>query len=184
MQIMRILTRILTPLFQQASGGKTKDYLKCTYRNLESLWELRPGDHIRVRSKIEDELLKKCNVNLRFNTHHLLVIEVVNDTQIRAIHKTRDRGVVEEILSHQPSDVFVLDYECLYTGETAIQRARQDERHIPYNTFSANCEHFVTEVRTGQMQSTQIKRVVEVGVGNLWVFIIAITIAYALWKKL
>lgn len=89
--------------------------------------------------------------------HHLLVNEVIDKSSVKVIHKTTTK-VEEEVKSHEPKDIWVLDYSCKYTGKAAIQRARERVGEGKYNAVTANCEHFVTEVRTGVAQSTQVKK--------------------------
>lgn len=88
--------------------------------------------------------------------HHLLVSEVINKSSIKVIHKTNE--VKEDVRSHEPKDIWLLDYSSEYTGEEAIRRARERLGEGKYNPVTANCEHFVTEVRTGKAQSTQIQK--------------------------
>ena len=85
------------------------------------------------------------------------------------IHKTTPDGVVEEEKCYLPKHVTVLDYKCPYSGEAAIARAR-GKKGERYGLITSNCEHFVTEARTGVGQSHQVQRgvaggVVGVGVG-------------------
>ena len=72
-------------------------------------------------------------------------------TRIKVIHKTGHVihvKVVEEVVSYKPEEIRVLDYESKFTGEEAIKRARALSGES-YGLFTANCEHFVTEARTG-----------------------------------
>ena len=127
------------------------DYANHTTRSIKSLTELKPGDHIRVRG-VEWGLI----------THHLLVIKVIDSTNVRVIHKQGD-GVVEEELSFQPEDITVLDYKSPYSRHDAIQRA-QEHLSEEYCLFTGNCEHFVTEALTGEKQSYQIQSAVFGGI--------------------
>ena len=122
-----------------------------TTRTITSLYDLKPGNHIRVNGDLTD-----CNSGISFYSHHMLVVKVVNDSTIRVIHKTSERGAVEEVMSCSPEQITLLDYDCAYTGQEAIRRARE---HIgeEYSLLWSNCEHFVTEVRTGTDQSRQIQ---------------------------
>ena len=145
-----------------AEGGSAKTYLSCTSRNISSLWDLEPGDHIRVRGEL-GEFIDSYSSDLKIYTHHVLVVAVVDESHVAVIHKTVD-GVLEETREYKPDDITVLDYECRYTGEKAVQRAR--ERKIQtYNLVFSNCEHFVTEVKTGEKLSIQVRTAVKVGVG-------------------
>ncbi|CAI8054132.1 hypothetical protein GBAR_LOCUS29577, partial [Geodia barretti] len=49
------------------------------------------------------------------------------------------------------------DYDCPYSGEQIVQRARELQR-TPYNARTSNCEHFVMEARTGQRSSVQVRK--------------------------
>ena len=91
---------------------------------------------------------------------------MVSGTKIRVIHKTRERGVVEEVKCYSPEDITVLDYDCAYTGENAVERAR-DRISEGYRLSSSNCEHFVTEVTTGTARSLQVETAKQVIVGGL-----------------
>ena len=146
--------------------GCSRSYLSCTSRNISSLWELEPGDHIRVRGELGefiDAAIDTYGSDLKIYTHHMLVVAVVDSSHITVIHKTVG-GVLEETREYQPKDITVLDYDCVYAGEKAIQRAR--ERMIQsYDLVFSNCEHFVTEVKTGEKQSIQVRTAVKIGVG-------------------
>ena len=136
--------------------------ISCTARSIESLDELQPGDHIRVRGELLGEFIDGCATGVKFYTHHMLVVKVVSHSKIKIIHKTRN--VVEEVRSYEPEDITVLDYDCPYTGREAIHRARERIGE-DYNLLWSNCEHFVTEVRTGTAQSIQVQEAVKIGVG-------------------
>jgi uncharacterized protein YcfJ len=97
--------------------------------------------------------------------HHLLVVEAVDESHIKVIHKEK-KGVVEEkINKYSPEDITVLVYKSKYTGEDAITRARSKSKES-YNLLTRNCEHFVTEARTGVKQSSQIEGSVKGGVSG------------------
>ena len=134
----------------------------CTARTVDSLWKLRPGDHISARGELGD-FVDSHVPELKMYTHHMLVVQVLSASEIRIIHKTMD-GVVEEIRSYQPEDITVLDYDCAYSGQDAVRRARERSGE-GYNLAWSNCEHFVTEVRTGTAQSLQVQTAVKVGIG-------------------
>ena len=55
----------------------------------------------------------------------------------------------------------MLDYDCPYTGQEAIARVRE-RMDQSYKLLTSNCEHFVTEARTGQEQSNQVQKVKKV----------------------
>ena len=131
---------------KEASSGST--YLECTTRKISSLQELKPGDHIAV--------METCMEGIITYKHHLLVVEVVND-KIVAIHK-KASVVVEGTVDYGADEITVLDYDCPYTGKEAIARARE-RMDQGYSLLTSNCEHFVTEARTGQKQSIQVQKV-------------------------
>ena len=82
------------------------------------------------------------------------------------IHKGIE-GVAEERKRYRQYHVTVLDYESKYTGEEAIKRARDlMSKNEEYKLAHNNCEHFVTEVRTGEKQSKQIQAVVKGAAGG------------------
>ena len=136
-----------------ASSDST--YLDCTTRKISSLQELKPGDHIAV--------METCMEGIITYKHHLLVVEVVND-KIVAIHKKLDVSVVEGTVDYGADEITVLDYDCPYTGKEAIARARE-RMDQGYSLLTSNCEHFVTEARTGQKQSIQVQKVAKVAAG-------------------
>ena len=138
----------------------SRKYVPCTVRKIDSLWELQPGDHIRTRGEL-GEFIDTYSADLKLYTHHMLVVRVVSNSKILIIHKT-PRGVEETTVSYQAKDIEVLDYECSYTGDKAIQRARERMKQN-YNLWVGNCEHFVTEVKTGEKQSIQVRTAVKVG---------------------
>ena len=142
-----------------ASGDDNAYSISCTARFIDSLCELKPGDHIRVKGQFADS----SNLGLEIYTHHMLVVCVVSDTKIRVIHND-DRGVVEEVKCYNPEQITVLNYESIYTGEKAVKRAR-DRIGKDYSFFTYNCEHLVTEVRTGRRQSLQLQGAVVEAVG-------------------
>ena len=75
----------------------------------------------------------------------------------------------------------MLNYECDYPGEKAIARARALVGG-DYNLVWSNCEHFVTEVRTGTPKSIQIENAAMVlGVGV--VIAVAAAIVFGLFRK-
>ena len=139
-------------------ASKSQAYsISCTAKTIDSLYELQPGDHIRVNGDV-------CSSGKAIYTHHMLVVKVLSDSMIKIIHKTSDRRVVEEAKHYRPEDITVLDYECQYTGQEAITRARERIGE-GYNLLRSNCEHFVTEVKTGVAQSVQVRDTVVTGAG-------------------
>ena len=133
---------------KEASSGST--YLECTTRKISSLQELKPGDHIAAMETYMKGFI--------YYDHHMLVVEV-ND-KIVAIHKKLDVSVVEGTVDYGADDITVLDYDCPYTGQEAIARARE-RMDQGYSLLTSNCEHFVTEARTGQEQSIQVRATVK-----------------------
>ena len=89
---------------------------------------------------------------------------MINKKSILVIHKTND-NVVEEERECSPRHVTVLDYHSQYTGQQAIRRAR-DMMGEEYSLSMGNCEHFVTEARTGEKQSHQVQGAVVAGVAG------------------
>ena len=133
----------------EASSDST--YLECTTRKISSLQELKPGDHIAVMGTYMKGFITY--------KHHLLVVEVVND-KIVAIHKKIDVSVVEGTVDYRADEITVLDYDCPYTGQEVIARARE-RMDQGYKLLTSNCEHFVTEARTGKKQSIQVRQKVK-----------------------
>lgn len=88
-------------------------------------------------------------------THHLLVVKVIDNKTVRVIHKN-DQGVIENNLSIEVEAITVLEYDCIYKGKDAVERARDDMPDEDYDLVNANCEHFVFEVRTGEKNSMQV----------------------------
>ena len=137
-------------------------YLSCTARKIDNLWDLQPGDHIRTRGEM-GEFIDSCIPELSIYDHHMLVVRVVSNSKIQIIHKSKSqRGVEEMTIAYQASDIEVLDYECSYTGVKAIQRARE-RMNQKYSLMFDNCEHFVTEIKTGKKQSIQVQTGVKMG---------------------
>ncbi len=71
------------------------------------------------------------------------------------IHNNREK-VEEELVTIGPSYITVEDYEHVYSGTTAIERA-QTRLGDGYNVLSDNCEHLVTWAQTGKAESKQVK---------------------------
>ena len=145
----------------------TMSYSESVARSIISLNELQPGDHVLVPCYSGSSSSFSSGRKGHFFTHHLLVVSVADKEYITVIHKVI-KGVVEEKKRYSPEQVTVLDYDSEYTGQVAIARAREriGEKH---SFASDNCEHFVTEVRTGQKESSQVQGGVAggaIGVGS------------------
>ena len=139
------------------------------YRKIRMLKELNPGDHIQIPGGGGISSSSGGIYN-----HHLLVVAVINNRQIWVIHKT-ENGVVEEVNEYKPEEITVLDYNCRYSGDEAIRRARAMPTSS-YDLLENNCEHFVFKARTGVKQSEQVKEVLKMGIvlSALAVLIIAL----------
>ena len=87
--------------------------------------------------------------------HHALVVNVINYLQLMVIHNNGEK-VEEELVTIDSSYITVEDYECVYSGIEAIERART-RLGDGYNVLSDNCEHLVTWARTGTAESKQVK---------------------------
>ena len=132
-----------------------------TSRLITSLCDLKPGDHIKK--------------DMGIYSHHMIVVGVVNSYTITVIHKSKELGtVVEE--DYAPDQIILLDYPTPYSGEEIIKRARQLISG-GYNLFLANCEHFVTEVRTGTPISHQVDMAI-MSIGVIGVIVVTAVIAY------
>lgn len=137
-----------------------------TTRKIEKLEELQPGDHIRVptsgsgsRSSFSFSTKSGSSKSTSDGcsspyTHHLLVVRVIDNKNLKVIHKN-DQGVIEEKLPFKVEAITVLDYDSKYKGREAIKKARNmsDQK---YSLLNANCEHFVFEARTGEKHSMQV----------------------------
>ena len=109
-------------------------------RSITGLQELKKGDHIMVE---------------RLITHHLLFIERINN-RILVIHKGK-KGICEETKVLKPEEIKVCCYNCPYSGDEIIERARNIHSSLHWSTN--NCEDFAVEARTGRRPaSTQAKR--------------------------
>ena len=102
-------------------------------------------------------------------THHLLVVEPIDGTHVKVINKVDEKpSILEEVKCYDPSDVTIMKYNCQYTGEEAIRRARERmEEGEEYNVVTSNCEHFVTGVRTGEEKCLQKEGVLYGGLGGV-----------------
>ena len=66
---------------------------------------------------------------------------------------------------YSPEQITVLEYNSKYTREKGIDKAHEKKGEC-YHLLTRNCEHFVTEARTGIKQSSQIQSGVKGGVGG------------------
>ena len=114
-----------------------------TAKSITSLYDLGPGDHIKTNGILYD--------------HHMIVVKVISEVTVRVIHKRKDQEpVVEEEVTCRPEDLTLLVYDSPFSGVEIVRRARERIGQS-YNLVSANCEHFVTEVRTGRAVSLQVE---------------------------
>ena len=114
-----------------------------TAKSITSLYDLVPGDHIKT--------------NGIFIDHHMIVVKVISEDTIRVIRKRKDQeAVVEEEVTCRPEDLTLLVYDSHFSGVEIVMRARERIGQS-YNLVFANCEHFVTEVRTEMAVSLQVK---------------------------
>ena len=147
------------------SSGASEVKISYTPRPISCLHNLNPGDHIRVRGSglmLKSRFFLHSASTSRSSgkkwaayTHHMLVVKVMDSKRIQIIHKA-DEGVVEETVTFEPKQITVLDYECKYPGSKAIERAR-DHHSEKYGLLKSNCEHFVTEARTGSKSCDQFR---------------------------
>ena len=123
---------------------------RATAETITSLHDLKPGDHIKV--------------NRLFYDHHMIVVEVLNESTVRIIHKRKEiEAVVEEDMPFTPEQITLIVYDCSYNRQEIIERARERIGE-DYNLLWANCEHFATEVRTGNAVSLQVDTVSQWGI--------------------
>ena len=157
-------------------------YEKRTTRTIQELSELRPGDHIRVQgeggggslstststsSSSTSESTSGSGKQKGAYTHHLLVVSVIDKKNIQVIHHVKDRRVREVIKYYKPEQITVLDYDSKYTGQEAVIRARSiGKSFAEYNVATNNCEHFVTEARTGEKISIMVSFTVAGGLAG------------------
>ena len=122
----------------------SREVRHATAKSITSLYDLGPGDHIKTNGILYD--------------HHMIVI---SEDRIRVLHKRKDQeAVVEEEVSYRPKDLTLLVYDCPFSGVEIVRRAHE-KMGENYNLVLANCEHFVTEVRTGRAVSLQVETVGE-----------------------
>ena len=149
--------------FSSKNNGIVEWRVNYSPRKIKSVHELSPGDHIRVNGsmRLRDMIRgssRSSNDPKKWAayTHHMMVVKVLESDQILVIHKT-DTGVNEKAVSHRSKDITVLDYESKYNGEEAIAKGR-DLYGEEYSVLTSNCEHFVTEARTGRKSCGQLKK--------------------------
>ena len=96
-------------------------------------------------------------VNEVFYYHHMIVVNVVSYNTIRVMHNSKVAGRVEvNDVQYTPEDIILLVYSSDYSTDEIIRRASEWIGR-EYNLLSYNCEHFATEVRTGEGQSRQVQ---------------------------
>ena len=131
-----------------------------TAKSITSLYDLGPGDHIKTNWILYD--------------HHMIVVKVIREDRIGIIHKRKDQEpVVEEEVSCRPDDLTLLVYDSPFSGVEIVMRARERIGQSYYNLVFANCEHFVTEVRTGWAVSLQLETV------GQWAIVAAFSVGIA-----
>ena len=126
-------------------------------RKISSLYDLKPGDHIKTMCQLNHKKKQFNNVY-----HHLLVVKVISEKELHVIHNDGTE-VVENTQEFSPEEITVLDYECAYTAEQAIERARSKVGK-EWKILTDNCEHLVTWAKTGKGKSTQVSKGAGVGV--------------------
>ena len=128
-------------------------------RRIGTLRDLNPGDHIRMSCQVAKNQKKSYSVD-----HHALVIQVVNDRQLRVIHND-GVAVVEEIETYHPGQLMVVEHSSCFLPDEAIQRARSKlgER---WDLLWNNCEHFVNWAKTGSRDCSQLKKATALGMAG------------------
>ena len=124
------------------------------HRNITSLIELKPGDHIVVDTSTANPDDKTSG---KEGPHHMLVVEVMDYKHAKVIHSVAkvQYGVKEERQRILPHHVTVLDYVSQYTGEAAIRRARKMlSENMNGQKAWRKSESFVSEARTGEKKSS------------------------------
>lgn len=104
-------------------------------------------------------------------------------------------GILHEIC-HTPLEDFlmnrikgnvlvVFEYKKCATAETAIRRAAKRVGETEYSLGKNNCEHFVTQCKTGFPQSEQIEgtKNLAIGVGTVIVSAVSVISALILWRR-
>ena len=116
--------------------------------SIQSLTALQPGDHIVVNANrwdsAETETYEDWYSPSSFvgSSHHMLLVEVIDEENIHVIHMTA-RGIKEENLRVNSECVRILSYECRSSGEEAIEHAR---RYLSFVYDSDDIE-FVTDAK-------------------------------------
>ena len=159
-------TQKLTHLHIHVHVLARMDYSNRTTRSIHRLTELKPGDHIQVpgnrssgirstQNSDSDNERRDCNRD----THHLLVIKVIDELHVQVIHKVTNEGAREEVKCYTPRDITVLDYTSLCMGEEAIRRARERIGN-EYSQSWNNCEDFICKVRTDMEADEQLPKII------------------------
>ena len=129
-----------------------------------------PGDHVSIgRGLIKDQY------KYGLYRHHMLVVEaeevLSNRWKLKVIHlsgKLTECQIKEEVFPEVIKAECLRKhcYECKYSGEEAIKRARGrlelEGGDNVYNLLTFNCEHFIRWAKTGITSSRQVQ---QVGVG-------------------
>ena len=136
-------------------------------RAINSLMDLRPGEHIQIdniprrfsiwpftsRSRSSRDRTRSSswsfssssNATPLRNGHHMLVVRPLSTKSVLVIHMT-ESGVKEEDVSLDAKNVVVLEHECTHIGEDAIRNARDCfDNH--YDSLLSNDEQFVHNAR-------------------------------------
>ena len=126
-------------------------------KSITSLWELKPGDHIKKPVQFNKSQKKSVPCD-----HHYLVIGVVSSSEVLVIHNDGS-SVKEEEAELDPGQITVIKYRCCwYSPNEAIERARSKVGE-GYNVCCSNCEHFVTWAKTGVPISYQVLKAAAAG---------------------
>ena len=129
------------------------------------------GDHVRV---------KRLVYNHHVYNHHALVVKVIDDTTLLAIHYTSSDSLnskeasstvassgfsetakvfeIEMKVDPEEDTIELLEYSegvALFTGEKAVERARDRIDEKNYNLFTNNCECLINWAITGNNVSKQ-----------------------------
>lgn len=130
-------------------------------RKIESLDELKRGDHIRAPCKGG-----KAN-------HHMIVEDSDRDSVTVSHNTGSEHGVKTGHVLHayddlDPQQVEVLDYKLPrgrkeYSGDEVVARAHANQTSgSEYGLISNNCEHYANEAKIGQSRSEQVEEVGEI----------------------
>lgn len=113
-------------------------------RQITGLNDLNPGDHIYV--------IKIGNHNYcppAIYKHHMLVVNVERNGQLRVIHLTEDGVVQEQQVNYPANYITVLDYNAQYNGHDAVQRAQTLKVQ---NRQWGHCKKFVIVAKMGEAE--------------------------------